>query len=118
MTDDPQDLTRDLDDLLERERLALLAGDLDSVVRLMGEKEALLHRLHASAGGFGPELQRLKDMLERNQVLVQSAIEGVRSATGKIARGRRARGRVDTYDKAGQRTTIDVTRNGQVERRA
>ena len=48
MADDPiDDTVNALDDLLDQERAALLAGDLDKIARTLDLKEDLITRLNA-----------------------------------------------------------------------
>lgn len=107
-----------LDDLLELERKALLAGNIDGVTRRLPEKERLMSSLEAFELTDESGLDPLKKKAERNQRLLESALEGIRAVTSRISALRRIRETLETYDQSGRRTTISETRGGQVEKRA
>jgi hypothetical protein len=115
--DDGKDLIDALNDLLDRERRALLAGDLEGLGRLLPQKEAMLHRLSQEAVGDAP-FDGLRRRLRRNQVLLDGALEGIRSVADRMAGLRRARGSIDTYDRAGRKHSIKSPERPSVERRA
>lgn len=107
-----------LDDLLEFEREALLAGNIDGVMRRLPEKERLMISLASLQLSYESELAPLKTKAERNQRLLESALDGIRAVTCRISALRRIRETLETYDQSGRRTTIAETRGGQVEKRA
>lgn len=107
-----------LDDLLDKERKSLLAGDLDGISRSLHEKEQLIDGLNAMGLHRDLELSGLKEKLSRNQVLLDGALDGISAVVGRIATLRRIRSTLETYDKAGRRMTIEATRASQVEKRA
>ena len=106
-----------LDDLLDRERQALLRGDLDGLIRLHASKESLLEQLNRTGGDLD-NLSAVQKKLHRNQSLVQSALRGVRSAIQKVQQARNNQGQVVTYTESGSRNTVHVTSTGSMERRA
>lgn len=107
-----------LDDLLELEREALLAGNIDGVTRRLPEKERLMNSLEEFELTDESKLDPLKRKAERNQRLLESALEGLRAVTNRISALRRIRETLETYDQSGRRTTISETRRSQVEKRA
>ncbi|GAB4295462.1 MAG: hypothetical protein Kow0058_13040 [Roseovarius sp.] len=113
-----------LDDLLERERGALLAGRLERLPALLEEKTALLAALAGAgdAAAPGPERQHLLTALgakaARNQTLLEAALRGIRAATGRIAALRQTRRTFETYDRAGRRRPIGDDAAARLERRA
>ncbi len=107
-----------LNDLLELERAALLSGNIDGVMRRLPEKERLMTSLQAFQFSHENGLDLLKTKAERNQRLLESALEGIRAVTCRISALRRIRQTLETYDRRGQRTTIAETRGSQVEKRA
>lgn len=111
-------LTHALDHLLDRERAALVAGDLDSLPGLLAEKEELIDRLVGSERAETDSIQTLRGKASRNQQLLDSALDGLRAVTARMAELRRVRAGLDTYDMAGRRQVHDVTPRPQVERRA
>jgi len=108
----------ELDDLLDTERTALLKGDLDEVARLFEAKSGLIDALSALDAADDHDRTRLQAKLERNQDLLASAAEGVRSVARRLATIRRVRQSLDTYDARGQRTTVDMQQSGTLEKRA
>jgi hypothetical protein len=115
---DGPDLRARLEDLLERERAALLAGDLHKVGALAEEKA----RLAAELEHLGPDaraaVRHLGACARRNQALLDGALQGIRLAAGRLSAHRRLRGAMETYDPAGRKTTIAGILTRKVERRA
>jgi hypothetical protein len=108
----------DLDDLLDRERRALLDGDLEAVTRCLREKERLIdilvrHQLPDDAG-----TGVVRDKAARNQILLDGALEGIRAVADRIATMRRIRDTLETYDHTGRKTAVEGFRPGQMEKRA
>jgi len=115
-TDDTQAIIGALDDLLEKERTALIGGDLDVISRSLPEKERLIDALNTSGQREG--LIGLQGKLMRNHALLDSAMDGIRSVANRLGALRRVRNSLDTYDESGRRTTIEGFREKQVEKRA
>eukprot|EP00903_Cladosiphon_okamuranus_P020984 g19276.t1 len=80
-----------LDDLLDRERLALIQGDLSVIATILEEKEALLERLPELDGPARGNLASLQGKALRNQALLDSALRGIRSVANRFATLRRNR---------------------------
>lgn len=112
------DLLDSLDDLLEQERTALLKGDLEKVGRLLEHKESLIEDLSRIEEFEAQSLHRLQGKMQRNQELLDSALEGIRIVAGRLAALRRVRTTLETYDSKGTRKTIEVGKDGAVEKRA
>ncbi|QYX58462.1 hypothetical protein K1T73_01435 [Roseovarius sp. SCSIO 43702] len=107
----------ELDDLLETERAALIEGDIEGVATLTERKEALIGGLDRAAVGPG-ELGGLRDKLDRNQALLESALLGIRRVATRIAALKRIRDSLETYDREGRRRTIPGELSRQMEKRA
>lgn len=107
-----------LDDLLDRERLALIQGDLSVIATILEEKEALLERLPELDGPARGNLASLQGKALRNQALLDSALRGIRSVANRFATLRRIRKSLETYDEFGQKTAFPASENNQVEKRA
>ncbi len=105
-----------LSDLLDREREALLAGDLDGLARMADAKEALVARVAQLAEG-PPGLERLRRIAERNGDLLSAAMQGIRAAMARLKQIADGPGPLVTYDGAGKRKTLDAAAS-QVTRRA
>ncbi len=115
---DFQDTIDSLDDLLESERHALLKGDLDSVARLVEQKEVLMEHLALADELESTALGELDAKFKRNQALLDSALDGIRRVARRLSSLRRVRTALDTYDARGERKTIDVKANSSFEKRA
>ena len=115
---DEQHVKKRLESLLEKERTALLSGDLDAIGELAEEKESLAQCLQE----LGPEgrdsLRGLHDTARRNQALLDGALQGIRLATARLAAYRQLRKSMDTYDPQGRKTAIPGAIAHKVERRA
>ncbi|MGR3702333.1 MAG: flagellar biosynthesis protein FlgN [Paracoccaceae bacterium] len=107
-----------LDDLLDRERIALLNGDLDAISRGLREKERLIDALNALHGDQDDDLSAIRNKAQRNQILLESALSGIRAVADRVAALRRVRDTLETYDQSGRKTAISTLRTGQVEKRA
>ncbi|WP_415405022.1 flagellar biosynthesis protein FlgN [Tateyamaria sp. SN3-11] len=116
--EDLQNTIDSLDDLLDAERAALLKGNLEDVARLLERKEGLIDALNRIEFKERSDFEGLQAKVERNQALLDSALDGVRSVARRLAAIRRVRQSLDTYDSFGKKRTVDVRSNGSVEKRA
>ncbi|MEP1962596.1 flagellar biosynthesis protein FlgN [Tateyamaria sp.] len=107
-----------LDDLLDSERAALLKGQLDDVSRLHSRKETLIDALNGFEFEDRGALSGLQGKVERNQALLDSALDGVRSVARRLAAIRRVRQSLDTYDSFGKKRSVDLSTGGSLEKRA
>lgn len=107
-----------LDTCLEREKAALLIGDLDGIAPLMAEKSGLIAQLNALGATEGNDLSDLKRKAERNQVLLNGALEGIRRVSDRMQVMQSLRHSFDTYDQGGNRQTIEGQVVRHVEKRA
>lgn len=115
MTD--KTLTNRLQDLLGRERKALLAGDFDALAELMEEKHQLAEALSEAPLQVADAVP-LRDGLRRNQELYDQAMAGIRNVAARLGDLNRVRRATDTYDAQGRRLTIDAPATKRLERRA
>lgn len=113
-----QDAMTALDRLLEREREALIGGDLDFLVGLFEEKKRLIDKVNDQAEASEPDLENLQKKALRNQALLDSALQGIRSVANRMSTLHRIRQTLDTYDETGQRRSIDAQPNRKMEKRA
>jgi hypothetical protein len=119
MTDDPTKAAlAALDALLEAERTALMNGDLEALADLLPEKEAQIAILNASEQQQLSELKELDVKVRRNQLLLNGALEGIRSVARRMAEMRQLRGSLDTYNSAGEKRSIEVATKHSLEKRA
>ncbi|MCH5375602.1 MAG: flagellar biosynthesis protein FlgN [Planctomycetes bacterium] len=117
-TDNPRILIAQLDALLDRERSALLNGDLESLATLTSDKEALMAQIDSSHALKPAHLETVHAKVTRNQALLNSALEGIRAVADRMADLRRVRQSLETYDKSGRRTEIRTRAGSSVEKRA
>ncbi|MGP6088729.1 flagellar protein FlgN [Antarctobacter jejuensis] len=106
-----------LQNLLERERKALLNGDFDVLSDLLEEKQQLAQELTTEPLAE-TVVAPLRDGLRRNQELFDRAMAGIRNVAARLGDLNRARRATDTYDANGQRQTIDAPAVKRLERRA
>lgn len=99
-----------LADLLDRERAALLAGDLQALPALVRRKERLVAAL---AAGPPTALEQVAAALRRNQVLLAAARDGVSAVRALTAGPGQDQ---QTYAPDGGRAVLSPAA-GQIERR-
>ena len=104
-----------LEDLLDKERVAILGGDFDVLRRMMSEKE----RLISAAQRTTPteSAARLKQKAERNQNMLRAATQGIRAVTEHLAKAGQPSKRLQTYSRSGQ-SQAHPARTSSMERRA
>ncbi|MBB97789.1 MAG: flagellar biosynthesis protein FlgN [Rhodobacteraceae bacterium] len=119
MTHDQIDsLIERLDTLLDAERRALVAGDLDTLAQLHDDKENLISSLNALDRIEAESLQHVRKKMSRNQDLLSSAMEGIRSVADRMAELRKVRQSLATYDRDGKRHQIPTPTEQKLEKRA
>jgi len=107
-----------LNTLLEVERSALLAGDLAALGDLLPEKEMLITTLNAHDQMDRNALKALGEKVRRNQLLLDSALEGIREVSNRMAALQKMRSGLATYGSDGVKHDIQVRTDHSVERRA
>lgn len=110
------DLADRFEDLLERERAAILEGNFDFLKRAVAEKERLASALGA-AGENVSRLRRLREKAEGNRLLLEAAGRGIRAAAERLAGLHGPAPSLSTYDSSGRRQTLETT-SGKLESRA
>lgn len=119
MTDEPHDKSIDrLNTILDAERQALLEGDLEKLSTLLGDKTALIEALNGTPQSDLAALEQLDNKVRRNQLLLDGALEGIRSVSSKLAKLREVKGTLETYGADGKRHDIVSEPENSVERRA
>jgi len=106
-----------LEDILDKERLAILDGALDDIDRIAREKETFLDGRDLLAHDV-KTLERIRRKAVRNQHLLAAAIRGVRTVTARLEALRNGPGELSTYDKSGHKTTLGIGPKGALQRRA
>ena len=104
-----------LTDLLEEERVALVAGALDRLPELRSRKESLLAELEAAPDRTLPA--ELRELCERNQLLISAALDGTKAALKRMAELRAVQSQLSTYESAGRKQSVPA-KPGSLERKA
>lgn len=117
MTSNKLELT-DLDALLEQERAYLLEGDLEGLGSLLPAKEELMEVLLEGDTVRRDSILPLERKLQRNQLLLDGALDGIRSVAARLAALRQVRTSLDTYDAHGRKQHVVTKTKQQVEKRA
>ncbi len=115
MENDP---VKALQKVLDLERTALVEGDLERMDGMMPEKEKLIGAINQLQVLESADLIVLHRKLERNQALLNSAAEGIRAVTERMAELRRVRQEFSTYDATGHRSGYPMRSAVKLERRA
>lgn len=118
MASDHNELIRKLDALLDVERQKLLEGDLEALADIVDEKEALIDALNKIEFESNEEVAPVNDKVQRNQALLEQALNGIRSVARRLADIRQNRKAFDTYDRQGQKNRIEGEARNSVEKRA
>ncbi len=107
-----------LDSVLEQERAFLLEGDLEGLGTLLPIKEQLVELLLNDADSGQDQIAPLEGKLQRNQLLLDGALDGIRAVAVRLAALRQVRTALDTYDAHGRKQHIDISTAPKVEKRA
>lgn len=111
-------LVEKLDALLDREHAALIDGELDQLDPIMRQKQTVVDEMGALGEPERESLAPVRQKAERNQVLFDSAMEGVRAVAGRMADLRSVRSGLATYDSHGRREQNVSDTRSSVEKRA
>ncbi|QIE45778.1 flagellar protein FlgN [Pseudohalocynthiibacter aestuariivivens] len=119
MTDNTVQVLIDrLDTLLEKERRALLVGDLDAIGGLLAQKEHLIDALNIAAPDAQHDLRPVQGKVARNQALLDGALQGIRKVATRMAAFRKIRRTLETYDESGRKLILQADVEHKVEKRA
>lgn len=113
-----KDILESLESLLALEERALLEGQLEEILRLAQEKEALIEKLDTLKAHDGAQMEMLRNRVMRNQSLLDGTLQGIRQVAARVATIRQLRKTLETYDDKGRKQTIDGEVNRRMERRA
>ncbi|PIE16230.1 MAG: flagellar biosynthesis protein FlgN [Rhodobacterales bacterium] len=117
MQTDPKRLTDSLLDFLEKERRAILAGNLNEMKRIAAEKERLMSR-YQSVQPDQKSLENLREKIARNQALLTAALKGIRAVTVKLGALRGGQIQMTTYNKDGQHMVLGANPGRTVQHKA
>ena len=118
MANDQNALIRKLDALLDVERDALISGQLEMLGEIVEEKEALIEELNAAEIANSDALAPVNTKVQRNQALLENALDGIRAVSKRLAELREVRRAFDTYDRRGQKSQLRTNALQSVEKRA
>lgn len=107
-----------LEGLLEQERHFLLEGDLEGLAALLPAKEQLVEMLLGDADMNRQKIAPLEGKLQRNQLLLDGALDGIRAVATRLAALRQVRMTLDTYDAQGRKQRVVTPVPSKVEKRA
>lgn len=117
-TDTATSLTDTLEHVISQEREAILDGRLDLISDYHAEKEKLIEAIGELATLDETRLSDIQKKLERNQELICSAMEGLRSVSQRLAELRGVREGLQTYDSDGKRRSHRAGHRPTLEKRA
>lgn len=100
-----KDAHESLEDLLDRERLAVLDGRFDVLERMTAEKERLLRGFGRDSGS-ADGLSRLRLKSERNSQLLDAMRAGVIAAQDRLQAMQQKKDPLQTYDSSGRKSAI------------
>lgn len=113
-----QDKIDELDEILELEREALIEGKLDKLQSLLERKDALISDLNMLDELERDALETVHNKVSRNQLLLESAMQGIRSVANRMQELRRVRKGLDVYDKSGRKSSYSTMASKKLEKRA
>ncbi len=104
--------------LLEKERAFLLKGDLQGLGTLLPAKEELVEILLEGDEVSIDQIAPIEGKLQRNQLLLDGALEGIRAVAERLAALKEVHSSLDTYDAHGRKNRVLTKRQQQLEKRA
>ena len=118
MTTEQDTLIGKLDALLDVERRALLDGDLEALAGLVQEKEQIMEELSRAEFADEEALSPINEKMQRNHVLLEQALGGIRAVARRLADIRQTRKSFDIYNRLGRKNRIEGGSDSSVEKRA
>ena len=92
----------ELEDLLEAEATVLRSGDYEALEGFAADKERMLRELAELEDDLDlEETQDLQTMLERNSVLYEATMDGLRTVIDRLKSVARVHSHLDTYAPGG-----------------
>ncbi|MGI9390642.1 MAG: hypothetical protein ACR2O1_11350 [Boseongicola sp.] len=96
---------KELEDILEQERHLILSAQFDDLERLAARKSLLAGRIGRTTNADTARVEMLRAATARNDALLQSAAQGLKSAIQQIADARSQNDQT-TYAADGSRSAI------------
>jgi len=110
-----RDIANSLEDLLDRERAAILGGRMDLLARMMAEKERLINI--PMSGQTVSRMARLRRKADRNHAMLLAASRGVQAVAKRLRLAMARQNPLQTYDRSGH-VDLQLHAPGKLERRA
>lgn len=107
-----------IDALLEQERDALKSGNYEELAALLARKNSLVDALASAPLGKASGVEVLRQKAAHNQALLDSALQGIKSVSTRLAALQSVRSHLETYDNKGRKVSISSAVEGEVEKRA
>lgn len=114
----PQNLIDELDEILDQERSALVRGELTQIEDLLARKETIIAQLNTIDSLERQALTQVQTKVSRNQELLNSAMEGIRSVATRMSELRKVKKGLDVYDRAGRKARYGTTMGQRLEKRS
>ena len=106
-----------LEDLLDREKEAVLCGNLDALQSLVAEKTALITRVRQN-GLPESRLEALRKKARRNRTLLEAAQKGIGSVLRQMRTPPGRTRSFQTYDMNGTSRNLENLKRNGLEKRA
>lgn len=110
------DIVKELEEILEQEKAALLTGHYDVLGPLEQQKEHALGLLN-TGNTSKAALSHIHIRISKNQELLKAAISGISVARDRIDALKNVQNSLSVYDHAGKMEMV-MTRSGAVEKKA
>ena len=104
--------------VLEKERAALLDGDLQNLGDFVMLKSEILDTLSSKNIPKAQDWHIVQSRLKENQRLIEAALNGLLSVNDKLQEARHAFERLSIYDPTGKKTSYAVNVPRKLERKA
>ena len=99
-----------IEQLLAREKAAILAGRIQDIADLTEQKRAFLRAIESDRPRRSTVV-RLRKLASENAALLTASGNGLKAAIEQI-RAAKAPGQLQTYDNSGQRTVVGAPHSG------
>ena len=116
MSDNDLRVIDELEDLFDRERNAILKGELGKLKRLVIHKEKLMQRITAFSIMDQDVLFKLQNKARSNQQLLEASLRGVQMISDRIKAIKAGPLNLKTYNQAGQSHALG-TKKSKLEHR-
>lgn len=107
-----------LNDVLELEYAALMNGDISAIAQLSADKLAILEEMSEFDDYEYTVLEKFRVTLIRNQLLANSAIEGMRSAIQRARDVQSVASGLQTYTAGGQNALVALAKGQTLSKRS